>query len=128
MSTMRLSHSMRHCCPFGAQVATRPSARLALGRLDGLSVSIAWSAAAESRFHGLVRRTEAEDDLNGYRMRDHIRIDWADTDPALVREVKRAAAELKKLVAGERDRLEDLLVETASGRWQPGRRGTSTIR
>jgi hypothetical protein len=35
----------------------------------------------------------------------------ADTDPDLVREVKRAAAELKKVVAGERDRLEDLLVE-----------------
>jgi hypothetical protein len=32
-------------------------------------------------------------------------------DPELVRTLKRDAAELKKLVAGERDRLEDLLVE-----------------
>ena len=34
-----------------------------------------------------------------------------DADPDLVREVKRAATDVKKIVAGERDRLEDLLVE-----------------
>jgi hypothetical protein len=54
--------------------------------------------------------------------RTKVRLEWehagtrttrppADADPQLVRDLKRAAADLKKLVASERDRLEDLLVE-----------------
>jgi hypothetical protein len=35
-----------------------------------------YNAQPSDRFHGLVRPTEAEEDLNGYRMRGHTRIDW----------------------------------------------------
>jgi hypothetical protein len=38
----------------------------------------------------------------------------------VVAQVKRAAAELRNLVAGERDRLEDLLVEDRECRWSCG--------
>ncbi|SBT46899.1 hypothetical protein [Micromonospora narathiwatensis] len=34
------------------------------------------NAAPTERFQGLVRPTEAEEDLNGYRMRTPMRIDW----------------------------------------------------
>jgi hypothetical protein len=35
-----------------------------------------YNAQPTGRFHGLVRPTEAEEDLNGYRMRTRARIDW----------------------------------------------------
>lgn len=36
-----------------------------------------YNAAPTDRFQGLVRPVEAEEDLNGYRMRGRRRIDWA---------------------------------------------------
>jgi hypothetical protein len=35
-----------------------------------------YNAQPTDRFHGLVRPTEAEEDLNGYRMRGRTPIDW----------------------------------------------------
>lgn len=35
-----------------------------------------YNASPTDRFQGLVRPTEAEEDLNGYRMRSRSRIDW----------------------------------------------------
>lgn len=35
-----------------------------------------YNASPTDRFQGLVRPTEAEEDLNGYRMRTRRRIDW----------------------------------------------------
>ena len=44
-----------------------------------------YNAQPTDRFHGLVRPTDADEDLNGYRMRNRTRIDWEKQADAAVK-------------------------------------------
>jgi hypothetical protein len=48
-----------------------------------------YNAAPTERFRGLVRPTQAEEDLNGYRMLERTRIDWEKQADAAVKSFER---------------------------------------